>query len=83
MTTQYTLVSQVPFIRSTNPGRTPNILTWTTPVDDKALLREHVEQRRKYDKFRNVDATLRNQLLTAFDNTYLPPLKNAFTGYSR
>ena len=58
-TTQYTLISQYPFICLTNPGRTPHILTWTTPFNEKALLREHAKQRRQYDKCRNVDAPSR------------------------
>ena len=29
---QYALVCQVPFVQPTNPGRTPNIPAWTTPL---------------------------------------------------
>ena len=79
-TTQYALVSQDPFIRPTNPGCTPHIQEWTTSLDNKALLREHAKQHQKYNKCCNIDAILQNQLLTAFENTYLYPLKNAFTG---
>ena len=81
-TTQYALIYQVPFFCSNDPGHTPNIPLWTTPFDEKALLCKHTKQPRQYDGCRNVDAALRNQLLTAFDNTYLSLLKNAFTGYS-
>ena len=44
-TTQYSFVSRDPFIRPTNPGRTPSILAWTTPSGEKAPLREHAKQR--------------------------------------
>ena len=44
-TTQYPLVSQVPFVRLTNPGHTSNILVWINPFDKKALLRKHAKQR--------------------------------------
>ena len=81
-TTQYALVSRYHFIRLTNSGRTPSIPGWTTSFDEKSLLHEHAGQRQQYDKCRNVDAALRNQLLKAFEDTSLPPLKNTFTGYS-
>ena len=58
--TQYTLVYQVPFVRQTDPGRTPNIPVWTNPFKEKALLCEHAKQLRQYNKCRNVDATLYN-----------------------
>ena len=37
--TQYTLIIQFPFFRPNNSGRTPTILAWTTPFDEKALIR--------------------------------------------
>ena len=83
MTTQYSLVSQVPSVRLTDPSRTPNIPAWKNPSEDKALLCKHAKQRQQYDEYRNVDAALRNQLLKALGYTYLSPLKNAFMGYSR
>ena len=43
--TRYALVIQVPLVRPTNPGFTPKILRCTTPFDEKAILREHLEQR--------------------------------------
>ena len=33
--TQYALVSQVSFVRPTNPGQTPTILAWTASFDEK------------------------------------------------
>ena len=81
-TTQYALISIDSLIRPTDPGRTPRILAWTTSFDEKALLCEHAKQRRQYNECRNFDADLRNQLLKAFDDTYLSLLKNVFTGYS-
>ena len=81
--TQYALVSIYPFIRPTNPGRTPRIPSWTILFDKKALLYEHAKQRQQYDECHNVDTALCNQLLKSFEDTYLPPLKNAFAGYSR
>ena len=74
-TTQYSLVSRVPFVRPTNHGRTPDIPAWTTPSYEKAFLCEHAEQRQQYDEFHNVDATLQNQLLTEFEGRYPPPLE--------
>ena len=65
----------------TNPGRTLSIPSWTTPFDEKALLHEDAEQRQQYNECCNVDADLSNQLLKAFEYTYLSPLKNLFTGY--
>ena len=44
MTTKYSLVSRDPFIPPTNPGCTPHIPAWTTPFDEKVLLREHAKQ---------------------------------------
>ena len=38
--TQYARVSQVPFVRLTDPGRTPTIPALTTPFDEKAILHE-------------------------------------------
>ena len=80
--TQHSLVCQVPFIRPTDSGHTTNIPAWKTPFDEKSLLREHTEQRQKYNKCRNVDAALRNQLLKSFDDTYFLPHKSVLTGYS-
>ena len=48
-TTQYALVSRDPFIRPTNPGRTPHIPEWTTPSNKKALLHENAKQRQQYN----------------------------------
>ena len=81
-TTQYAFVSLDSFIFPTDPGRTPSIPAWETPFGKKALLCENAEKRQKYNECCKVDATLRDQLLTAFEDTYLSPLKNAFTGYS-
>ena len=78
--TQYPLISQVPFVCMTDPGRTPTILEWTTPFDKKALIREHTELRQQYDECCNANASLCNQLLTSVEDMYLYPLKNAFTG---
>ena len=80
--TQYAIVSQVPLVRPTNPGCKPNIPSWTNPFDKKALLRELAKQRQQCGECCNVDAALCNHLLTEFQDTYLSPLKNAFTGYS-
>ena len=80
--TRYALMIQVPSVRPTDPGRTPNIRLWMTPFDKKALLRKHAKHRRQYNKCCNVDNALHNQLLTAFGDTYLLPLKNSFMGYS-
>ena len=80
--TQNALISQFPFVCPPDPGQTPTTPALKTPFDEKVLIREHTEKRRKYNEYRNVDAALRNQLITAFEGTYLSPLKNAFTGYS-
>ena len=48
----------------------------------KKLIREHAEQRRQYEEYRNIDADLCSQPLINFEDTYLFPLKHAFTGYS-
>ena len=53
-----------------------------TPFKNKAILRKYNKQHQQYDECCNVDAALSNQLLTAFNDTYLLPLKNTFTGYS-
>ena len=81
-TTQYNLVSQVLFSPLTDPGHTHHIPEWTTPFNEEALLHEHAKQLQQYNKCRNVDTALRNQLLTASEDTYLSTLKNAFTDYS-
>ena len=81
-TTQYPLVSRDPFICSTDPGCTTHIPALTNPFDEKALLRKHAKQLRQYNECRNVEASLQNKLITTFEDTYLSPLKNAFTGYS-
>ena len=80
--TQYAIVFQVPFVRPTDPDRTPNIPAWMTPFDKKLLLHEHAKQHQQYDQCCNVDAALRNKLLKLFDDTYLLPVKIAFAGYS-
>ena len=59
----------------------PTIPTWKNPFNKKVLIHDHTKQRQQNDECRNVDAALLNQLLTAFEDTYLSPLKNAFTGY--
>ena len=78
--TKYPLISQVPFVCMTDPGRTPTILKWTTTFDKKELIRDHTEQRQQYDECSNANASLCNQLLTSVEDMYLYPLKNAFTG---
>ena len=80
MTTQYALVVQVPFVRLTNPSQTFIILAWTYPFVEKRLIREHVGQLRQYNKCRNINSALCNQLLTAFEDICLSPLKHVFTG---
>ena len=59
----------------------PTIPAWKNPFNKKVLIHDHTKQRQQNDECRNVDAALRNQLLTAFEDTYISPLKNAFTGY--
>ena len=73
MSTQYALVIQVPFVHPTNPSQMPTILALTAPFDKKNIVQEHVSQRQQYDECRNIDATLSNQILPAFEYTYLSP----------
>ena len=60
----------------------PTIPAWKATFYMKKLIREHAEQRQQYDKCRNIDTALCNQLLTDFEDTHLYPLKHGFTGYS-
>ena len=42
--THYSLISPSPFIRPTNPNRTPTITTWAPSVEEKRLLRDNKEK---------------------------------------
>ena len=70
------------FVFPPNPGLSAQVPSWTPSTEKKRITRDHVKQRRLYDKYRTVDSALKNQLLTDFDNPYLATLKNESTGYT-
>ena len=72
-TIQYVLTRKLPLVLPTNPGQMPNITAWTTPFDEKALIREHNRQRRQYHQCRNVYSECHKHILTEFEYTYLSP----------
>ena len=51
-------------------------------TEEKRVIREHTYQRRLYNKYRNIDSVLKNQLLVVFDDPYLSTLNNRYTGYA-
>ena len=79
---QYARVSGTAFVLLPNPGRTAQVPEWTTPTEETRINREHAEQIRLYDKYRNIDSDLKNQLLAVFDDLYLATLKNEYTRYA-
>ena len=80
---QYSLVRKPPFVCPTDPDRMSTIPVWKNSFDKKALIREHNKHRRKYEGCIYVETAHWNQLLMAFEDTYLLTLKNGFTGYLR
>ena len=63
------------YILLTNPGRTAHVPACTAPKEEKRALCEYTEKRHLYDKYRTVDAELKNHLLAVFDKPYLEKLK--------
>ena len=64
---QYSFIFDTTFVRLPDPGRITTITAWKLHWEEKRLLQEYKEDRRRYKEFRVVDAALKNHLVSIFN----------------
>ena len=73
--TQYTILSQVPFMRPAHPG--PLIIpAFQLPQIVTQIQSQHHKQLRIFNECNNVDQSLYQQIVRAVDESYLMALRN-------
>jgi hypothetical protein len=81
-TAVYATLSATPFEAPTNPGVTPTIPTCTTNTDARIMICNHREALRLWREYQNVDAALKQQLISAVSRIYLRTLQHRHTGFA-
>jgi hypothetical protein len=66
----YATLSPIPFIAPANPGTTPVIPPLATATIIGQTVREHDESLRLWSQYHNVNAALKQQLISSISNIY-------------
>ena len=78
----YTILTGHVFQPPDNPGPTANIPNGLTGPQISELVREHEAKLKLWKLYTQVEQTLKQQLITAFDDIYLSGLRNRHTGFA-
>ena len=79
--TAYATIAATQFIEPIYPGQHPNVPAGTSAANTSTIVRRHTEDQRQWREFKNVNTTLKNQLLSALDDIYIRALKDRHVGY--
>ena len=77
----YTTIAATQFVEPIYPGQHPNVPAGTSATNTSTIVRRHTEDQRQWREFKNVNTTLKNQLLSALDDIYVRALKDHHIGY--
>ena len=77
----YTTITATQFVEPIYPGQHPNVPASTSTANTSTIIRHHTDDLRQWCEFKNVNTTLKNQLLTAIDDIYVCALKDCHVGY--
>ena len=77
----YTTIAATQFVELIYPGQHPNVPAGSSAVNTSTIVCCHTEDLHQWRKFKNVNAALKNQLLTSIDNIYVRALKDHHVGY--
>jgi hypothetical protein len=78
----YATLSPVAFVPPANPGTTPVIPPLATAAIIGQTVREHDESLRLWRQRNNVNAALKQQLISAISNIYIRTLQDRHTGFA-
>ena len=78
----YNTISDVPFIKPTNPGIVPTFPRNASTRLHMEIRRDFDENRRVFNQFKNTDKALKQFLILAVDDIFIKTLKNPISGYS-
>jgi hypothetical protein len=81
-TASYATLSPTPFIEPANPGTTPIIPPLATAAIIGQTVRDHEENLRIWRQYNNVNAALKQQLISAISNIYIRTLQDRHTGFA-
>ena len=77
----YATIAANQFIEPVYPGQYPNVPASTNATNTSTIVRRHTEDLCQWCKFKNVNTTLKSQLLSALDDIYARALKDHHVGY--
>ena len=77
----YATIAATQFIEPIYPGQHPNIPAGTSTANTSTIVRRHTEDLHQWREFKNVNTTLKNQLLSTLDDIYIRTLKDHHVGY--
>jgi hypothetical protein len=78
----YTTLSPVAFVPPANPGTTPVIPPLATAVIIGQTVCEHDESLQLWRQYNNVNAALKQQLISSISNIYIQTLQDRHTGFA-
>ena len=77
----YTTIAATQYVEPIYPGQHPNVPAGTSAANTSTIICRHTEDLRQWRKFKNINTTLKNQLLTSIDDIYVHALKDRHIGY--
>jgi len=77
----YQTITGHAFVAPVNPGALPTIAATATQAQIGEAVRQHKERLKIWKEYNVTDQTLKNQLLSTFDEVYLKGLRNRHVGY--
>jgi hypothetical protein len=81
-TAVYATLSAIPFVAPANPGTAPVLPNAGTAIQIGAAIRDHTEALRLWREYKNVDAALKQQLISTVDCLYVRTLQHRHTGFA-
>ena len=70
------------WVEPVHPGTVPDMAVGTTAVQARNIMNQHNENLRNFDLVNDTRNALKQQLLEAFDELYLLPLRDRQLGYA-
>ena len=77
----YTTIAANQFIEPVYPRQHPNVPAGTNAANTSTIVRRHTKDLRQWREFKNVNTTLKNQLVSTLDDIYVRALKDHHVGY--
>ena len=78
----YTVLTGQMFILPDNPGPSANVPSGQTAPQIAELVRDHEAKLKMWKQYIQVEQTLKQQLISVFDDIYLTSISNRHTGFA-